>query len=68
MIRNVVDRLKMRAKRENLPVPTLYAQEIAYLAGNDAAAAAMPVLSSIDSTLYRHRGKRYPPLPHHVKR
>ena len=60
-IKEVVDRMKERARTEMTPVAVIYRQETTGL--NPLVAAATPSFHSLDSTLYRCRRARYPPLP-----
>ncbi|KAL3694879.1 hypothetical protein R1sor_008530 [Riccia sorocarpa] len=56
IIRNTLSRMRERAAMENTSIPQIYLEEINRLSGSASA-------SGIDTSLYRARRRRLPPLP-----
>jgi hypothetical protein len=63
VVREVRSTLRKRAATETTPLPTIYREATAKLAGQPAAAALMPAFGRVSSTLYTDRLAMYPPLP-----
>ncbi|KAL3698416.1 hypothetical protein R1sor_012492 [Riccia sorocarpa] len=63
MIRVAYTRMRDRAANEDTPIPRIYQEEANRLASSESASAMLPVLHSIDSSLYRARRELLPPLP-----
>jgi len=56
--------IKDRVRNEpGVSVPSIYASEVAKLAPNESAAANMPTLQQVDSSLDKERRKMLPALP-----
>ncbi|KAI6655684.1 hypothetical protein LOD99_1824 [Oopsacas minuta] len=51
----VVSELKMKAKTQLTPIPTLYCDAAATLSVSRSIASRFPLVGQIDSTLYRER-------------
>lgn len=62
-VRLVRETLRTRASKELTAIPEIYQQEQLKLAANPNAAARLPPLSSVSSTMYRDRLASMPPLP-----
>lgn len=62
-VRQVKTRARKRARTETTPIPAIYRQEVAALAGMPAAAATMPAFLSVSTTLHRERRSVFPALP-----
>ncbi|KAL3695481.1 hypothetical protein R1sor_009557 [Riccia sorocarpa] len=52
-----------RAASEDTPIPRIYQEEANRLASSESASAILPVLQSLDTSLYRTRRQQLPPLP-----
>ncbi|KAL3697452.1 hypothetical protein R1sor_011528 [Riccia sorocarpa] len=55
--------MRVTVATENLPVPQIYQEEANRLSSSATASAMLPVLQSVDTSLYRARRTRFPPLP-----
>ena len=57
--------LRKRAREERTPVPCIYYEALIELStqDRDSVAAQLPMFSSLKSSLYHSRRKRFPPLP-----
>ncbi|KAL3698144.1 hypothetical protein R1sor_012220 [Riccia sorocarpa] len=55
--------MRDRTANEDTPIPRIYHEEANRLASSESASAMLPVLHSIDSSLYRARKELLPPLP-----
>jgi hypothetical protein len=62
-IRRTRNEINRRASDELTPVSAIYSQEIALLANDNMASAAMPPYRSIQTAAFRHRAANFPPLP-----
>ena len=61
-----MSKMRKRTREEIETVPGIYHQEIQAVAmekDREAIAAHLPMLTSLKSTLYRNRRKKFPPLP-----
>ncbi|KAL2642748.1 hypothetical protein R1flu_010335 [Riccia fluitans] len=63
MIRQAVSRMRERAATENHSIQQIYQEEANWLSSSAVASAMVPVLHSVDTSLYRARRQRFPPLP-----
>ncbi|KAL3685387.1 hypothetical protein R1sor_003409 [Riccia sorocarpa] len=54
--------MRDRAASEDTPIPRIYQEEANHLASSESASAMLPVLQSLDTSLYRAR-RQLPPLP-----
>ena len=62
----VKERMKKRPKEETTPIPRIYheaLQEVAQHENRETIAPVLPTFSSMQSSLYRKRCERLPPLP-----
>jgi hypothetical protein len=65
-MQEAVGRMKRRAKEETTSITKIYSQEVVKTRLENQGMATgliFPSLSSIDTSLYRHRAKNYPILP-----
>ena len=65
-VSKAVDEMKDRASTEGTPMQTVYNNTMVAMArdpAESAAVAVVPTVHSLDSSLYRHRRKRLPPMP-----
>ena len=66
IVSKVVDKMKDRAKNETTSVNVIYREALQEVNENPdlhEAAAVLPTLPSLQSSLYRKRRERLPPLP-----
>ncbi|KAL3698111.1 hypothetical protein R1sor_012187 [Riccia sorocarpa] len=63
LIRMTTARMMERAAVENTPIPQIYQEEANRLSSTPNATAMLPVLQSLDTSLYRARRSRFPRLP-----
>ena len=64
--RLIAAQMKDRTSTEATPLQTVYNDTMVAMARDPAQSAAVvvvPTLNSLDSSLYRHRRKRLPPMP-----